>query len=729
MVIVAWIVNFSFSVFPIVAKAQYEDGPFDSMDVTYLGTSISRHNAYDLQPSVMYEPTDPSRLYKMWWLGQYLQADGPADRIYYSDSTDGDNWSTPLVVLQGQFGNGGYDATDDHLVGSPSVIRVELNGREKYYMFYESYGTWSTVINRLFSFARGDNWITNGLANNAGMLADWEASYAFERHLGFAPVFAKSGAHPVYSCEVTYAANGKTNRYLTKSSCRQGSDVNGNWRSLNGGNPIFWLYDNGGTGRKPLHTCWDGAHWNTFATDDAGCEGIQGATVVEELGYAASSLNSPDMVGSLQNRVALAASDDGIHWTRLRGAARGGAFIAPSNEMTNVYPHSCGDVNLNEKWDIHRSYGSGYPGALVRDGYLELYFSDDSLEDIGVCTKPPAGWRIRIPVQDIENPSAYISADRVQVNYGSDIKWSPLFERYFSYTVKCKDPTVNPADPSFQQSAMLAWSAPNVDVPTEFYTFNDLFPTNWNNSTTGRWGEWGAIAGDALGNTLDFPQGDNVVDTPYTAFHLFYSAIQSGLGLNYHAMDLDHLLVFGYGEKLEVESFSLNNDAITTTSRTVTLNNTASGSPTQYMASESSTFSGAVWRTYATAPSFVLSSGNGAKTVYFKVRNSAGVSPVVSDTVTLSVPTRPSITSFKINNGASTTTSRTVTLNNTATGSPTQYMASGSSTFSGAVWRTYATAPSFILSSGNGTKRVYFKVRNSAGVSSVMSDTITAIVP
>jgi hypothetical protein len=41
----------------------------------------------------------------------------------------------------------------------------------------------------------------------------------------------------------------------------------------------------------------------------------------------------------------------------------------------------------------------------------------------------------------------------------------------------------------------------------------------------------------------------------------------------------------------------------------------------------------------------------------------------------------PSVTSFEIDSGAASTTSRTVTLYNTAVNAPTHYMASESSTF------------------------------------------------
>jgi hypothetical protein len=172
-----------------------------------------------------------------------------------------------------------------------------------------------------------------------------------------------------------------------------------------------------------------------------------------------------------------------------------------------------------------------------------------------------------------------------------------------------------------------------------------------------------------------------------------------------------------------ITSFAINNGAASTTSRTVTLNNVCTGNPTQYMASESSSFSGAAWQTYATAPSFTLSAGNGTKTVYLKVKGATGESAARNDTITLS-EAAPTITSFGINNGAASTTSRTVTLNNVCTGNPTQYMASESASFSGAAWQPYSASPSFTLSSGSAQKTVYLKVRSAAGESAVRSDSI-----
>ena len=83
------------------------------------------------------------------------------------------------------------------------------------------------------------------------------------------------------------------------------------------------------------------------------------------------------------------------------------------------------------------------------------------------------------------------------------------------------------------------------------------------------------------------------------------------------------------------------------------------------------------------------------------------------------------VTSFRINQGSDSTTSRTVTLNNICTGHPDEYRASESDAFVGAEWLPYSTAPTFELSSGSGIKVVHFKVRTDLGEESeVTNDSI-----
>jgi hypothetical protein len=172
-----------------------------------------------------------------------------------------------------------------------------------------------------------------------------------------------------------------------------------------------------------------------------------------------------------------------------------------------------------------------------------------------------------------------------------------------------------------------------------------------------------------------------------------------------------------------LSDFAINSGSASTESQVITLNHTATNNPTEYMASEKSDFSGAIWQAYVSNPSFTLSSGYGTKTVYLKLRNVGGESNVQSDTIQY-IQVKPSLISFMINNGASAVTNRTVTLNNIADSNPKYYMASEDISFVNANWQTYSSAPKFTLSKGYGTKTVYLKVKNDAGESNVTSDTI-----
>ena len=73
----------------------------------------------------------------------------------------------------------------------------------------------------------------------------------------------------------------------------------------------------------------------------------------------------------------------------------------------------------------------------------------------------------------------------------------------------------------------------------------------------------------------------------------------------------------------------------------------------------------------------------GDYTINLRVRDRDGMIGFASTNVNMT-GLAPSVNSFAINGGAASTASRTVTLNNTCTGSPTHYMASESSSFTGA---------------------------------------------
>ena len=88
----------------------------------------------------------------------------------------------------------------------------------------------------------------------------------------------------------------------------------------------------------------------------------------------------------------------------------------------------------------------------------------------------------------------------------------------------------------------------------------------------------------------------------------------------------------------------------------------------------------------------------------------------------------PSITAFSINSGAAVTTSRNVTLSITAPEAASMKIwgIDGVASESAASWETFAATKNVTLTSGDGTKTVYIKVRDSVyNESAASSDTIT----
>lgn len=94
---------------------------------------------------------------------------------------------------------------------------------------------------------------------------------------------------------------------------------------------------------------------------------------------------------------------------------------------------------------------------------------------------------------------------------------------------------------------------------------------------------------------------------------------------------------------LQISDFRINKGATATPDRQVHLDHHVSGSPNQYRASEDSDMSTVTWQPYTAQPVFVLSPGDGKKTVYFQVRryskiNGADIqtiSPIVRDSIVM----------------------------------------------------------------------------------------------
>jgi len=84
------------------------------------------------------------------------------------------------------------------------------------------------------------------------------------------------------------------------------------------------------------------------------------------------------------------------------------------------------------------------------------------------------------------------------------------------------------------------------------------------------------------------------------------------------------------------------------------------------------------------------------------------------------------VNDFKINNGATSTSSVFVTLNSAINTNATHYQASEKSNLSDATWTAYSSSVNFTLSAGNEDKEVYFRVKNSEGrLSEIVSANIS----
>ena len=86
------------------------------------------------------------------------------------------------------------------------------------------------------------------------------------------------------------------------------------------------------------------------------------------------------------------------------------------------------------------------------------------------------------------------------------------------------------------------------------------------------------------------------------------------------------------------------------------------------------------------------------------------------------------VSRFTINNGASSTAQRTVTLDSRVTGEVTQYRASERADMLDAQWQDYSGKASFELSAGAGKKVVYFQVRRHATINGADLEVLSPVV-
>lgn len=179
-------------------------------------------------------------------------------------------------------------------------------------------------------------------------------------------------------------------------------------------------------------------------------------------------------------------------------------------------------------------------------------------------------------------------------------------------------------------------------------------------------------------------------------------------------------------------SIRINGGASVTNSRQVSVTLVRTGVITHYKISETPNMGNTEWLPGAdTMIPFVLGEGYGTKTIYVKIKNNHGESAIVSSSISFeeAIAETLVLNSISINGGAGSATVRNVTVGMSVVGTPTHYMLSESPSFNGASWMAYSgTSVLFALSSGNGEKTVYCKIKDSTRESVVKSSVITLSV-
>ena len=126
--------------------------------------------------------------------------------------------------------------------------------------------------------------------------------------------------------------------------------------------------------------------------------------------------------------------------------------------------------------------------------------------------------------------------------------------------------------------------------------------------------------------------------------------------------------------------------------------------------------------TFASTKAYTLPSGDGLKTVYFKLSDGGGLTHVSIGTIMLD--TAPPVGTLSINGGASYASSSNVTLNMTATDLTAMQMRISNDNNNWSAWEPFASMKPWMLASGEGSKSVYVELRDVAGNVIGLSDSI-----
>ena len=179
-------------------------------------------------------------------------------------------------------------------------------------------------------------------------------------------------------------------------------------------------------------------------------------------------------------------------------------------------------------------------------------------------------------------------------------------------------------------------------------------------------------------------------------------------------------------------TITINNGDSYTNATSITLTLTATDESNKKMRFKNNA-SWSDWEDFGSSKSWTLRAVDGTRTVYYQVKDLAeNLATAVTDTITLDTAS-PSNVTVTITGGGDTPTTYSNSISTTlaitaadATSGLYQMLIGNDVTFTGSSWETYSTSKSWTLTSEDGVKTVYLKVKDAAGlIADVVSNSIT----
>ena len=203
--------------------------------------------------------------------------------------------------------------------------------------------------------------------------------------------------------------------------------------------------------------------------------------------------------------------------------------------------------------------------------------------------------------------------------------------------------------------------------------------------------------------------------------------------LEYWSVDLlgnqesHHTIQIKLDKTAPTGSVQINGGATYATSSnvTLTLNATdATSGVAQVRFSNDAVWDTETWEAHVTSRAWTLLSGDGAKTVYSQIRDTAGLSSTTSATIILD--TQPPTGSIRINNNSTYTNTAavnlTLTLSDVYSSAATMRFANDNATWTN--WQAYASSINWNLTNTDGTRTVNVQFKDNAGLISAYNASI-----